>query len=300
MSEYETFIKSSELFSKENGNDDIYNFNRNCSDRLDILKHCELMWKKFKPYCPDLHFTTEITNDFRSRWWELTLGSSLLDHGFTLLKPNGEGPDIKFEKDGRTFWIEAISVTQGEGEDRVGDIVYGQVNSISQNPILLRITNGFYTKAMKFKSYIEKGIVDLNDFCIIAIDFSAAPNADIIDKENMPAINKALLGFGDLVMEIPIDMTNGRQAGEVQTKYSRQTEIKKNSGTIIPTTHFLNEDFAFISGVISNSRSFTSKPCNGRKLKFLSNPFGKNKITSDEFLFMEKFFYEENGYLKKR
>lgn len=71
MSRYEKFLKGSELFFEKEGKDSIYNFNRNCEDRLDILENCESMWLRFKSLCGDENFIQEFRDKFRQKWWEL-------------------------------------------------------------------------------------------------------------------------------------------------------------------------------------------------------------------------------------
>ncbi|MFG1493734.1 hypothetical protein [Halobacteriovorax sp. ZH4_bin.1] len=292
---YKEFLECSELFANENGLDDIYNFNRNEPSRLFILENCEEMWQLFKPFCGDSHFIREFRDKFRQKWWELFLAKSLLDNNITLNNGKSHGPDLCFGDTPKT-WIEAISVTGGEegAPDSVPAVMFGVAQNVPTEKILLRVTSAFLTKANKFKKYIEQGIVGPKDRLVIATDLSGVNFADTLDEDEMPISCKALLGVGELTMSISVDDLEDKRVF-----YPFREKIKKEIGTDVPATGLLMEQFNFISGVITNVRSFTQTVENPNCLRLICNPYASNDLVPTEWEFLKGVYFVKEGKLEK-
>lgn len=294
--EHEEFLKGSELFQASEGKDSIYNFNRNCENRLDVLKECERMWLQFKPINGDKHFIREFRDKFRQKWWELFLADRLINEGKGLNKSPAYGPDINFGQTPKC-WVEAISMTDGTGGNAVPGIVYGEVQHVPGDAILSRVTAGFKEKTDKFKKYIEDGVVSPGDQLIIAIDMSGVSHADIDDHGEMPLACKALLGIVELTMSIPVAPKSN--ADQTTVFYPHRPHISKPTGTKIPATGLLSKDFEFISGVITNVRRFTETVENPNCLRLVMNPLALNPLNINDWKFVRDIFYGEDGSLKK-
>lgn len=179
--------------------------------------------------------------------------------------------------------------------DSVPGVVYGQVQSVPTEKILLRLTSGFIEKARKFEKYIEEGIVGKEDKLIVAIDLSGVSHAILADKEEMSLACKAFVEIGELTMSIPVRPNEGK----TETFYSKREPIKKVEGAEIPATVFLMDQFKYIGGVITNVSSFTKTVQNPNSLRLLLNQIAQSKLDIGNWKFLRDIHYEEGGFLKK-
>ena len=72
------------FFSDGPAQDKAYVVCRDSQWRGDIREMIEGLWRRYQPYCPDLHFLSDARSHFAQRTWELYLASVLLDAGITL------------------------------------------------------------------------------------------------------------------------------------------------------------------------------------------------------------------------
>lgn len=114
---------------------------------------------------PTAHFVKEFTSEKQTagfqRAWEMMLARHLdaLGHRLTCLE---NGPDFRFEHEGLTVWVEAISPEpKGIPEDwmvapRPNE---GKSGSFPHREILLRWTAAIKEKREKLGKYLKAGIV---------------------------------------------------------------------------------------------------------------------------------------------
>jgi hypothetical protein len=162
----------------------------------------ENMWKEYqqKELCAENNFPSELKIHFSQRAWELYLGITLLNRGYTLQKHKSIGPDFKiihndFNKDIQTVWIEAISVKKGQPPDAVPEMPFG-VSDLPEEQMLLRLTNGLSEKYDKYCKDVKVGVVGADDPYIIAINRS---EIEYLDPQ-IPLILKCLFNLGYQVL----------------------------------------------------------------------------------------------------
>ena len=122
------------------------------------------------------HVVSQLTNaddeQFWQRLWELQLGSHLLRLGRKTHSP-AKGPDFRFDADGLTVWVEAVSPTpRGIPEAWFSFPATGAGTSYNtpNEEMLLRWTAAFLEKRRKFASYARDGITAPRDACVVAIN----------------------------------------------------------------------------------------------------------------------------------
>jgi hypothetical protein len=211
---------------------------------------CERLWTTFHPDA-DAHFLTEIRRDFAARFWEMYLTCALRhhaakhDYAVTCPKRSKGGPDVLIEYQGRRIWIEAITVTDGDPSkpDAPVEANRPKPGQIPDEQILLRYTTAISAKHQKLLRYRETGIAGEKDAYVIAMN--AYPLTYRWAEPEMPRFLKALYPLGHL--QFIIDRTTGKL---VETRHEFRDHIAKKSGTTIPTTIFLDKQFAGISAVL--------------------------------------------------
>jgi hypothetical protein len=128
-----------------------------CQATYGIRRHdrrwMEELWQEYEPYA-DTHFLEDFKRQFTQRSWELYLGVTFLNRGFTLGTHQNVGPDFDLRErvDGkRLAWVEAIAVTKGRGNDRVPDLFYGGIMSVPEEEMTLRLMNALGEKLKKYQ-----------------------------------------------------------------------------------------------------------------------------------------------------
>ena len=125
------------------------------------------LWRKYLELgLPNAHFVSEFTNGKKEsifqRAWEMMIARHLDALGYHITNLE-VGPDFRFERDGKTIWVEAISpepkglpehwMTRPKADEfKVGDFPH--------NEILLR-----WTAAIKEKSAKAPGLPTKKDRC---------------------------------------------------------------------------------------------------------------------------------------
>jgi type I restriction enzyme S subunit len=181
------------------------------------------------------------------------------------------GPDIKI---GEGIWIEAISPTQGANDNpnRVADIVMCEAHQVVGKLIELRYTAAVVEKFDKYRSYLEKGIIQDNEPYIIALNSSQIPHAELDDR--IPRIAKSLLAIGSEYV------TFDRETHKyIDTGHHYQQSIRKKNGSEVSTDTFLDPNYAGVSAVLySNSDPVNRAGSDGQGYLLVHNPLAKNPI----------------------
>jgi hypothetical protein len=253
----------------EYGDDDvsvIYRNVRNSGNEIagEIRNHVDALWRIYQPFA-DRDFVAEFPRRPEERFWEMYLGCSLLEMGLAL-KRSDPGPDLLIEHDAGRIWIEAITPTAGDttSADRVPDLIPisegGSAQTVPVDKIILRYTAALEEKRLKFVAYRRKGMVAEGDICVIAISGAhLAPRGGYGDT--VPYIVRAVLPFGNLYVSL-----DRKSLEVVDQGYTLQESIKKASGTAIPTTAFLDGEYAGIAGVVFGPHGIGNTPHSGLAL----------------------------------
>ena len=232
---------------------------------------------------PTEHFVTEFTSGKKSvvfqRAWEMMVARHLDALGYaTTTAPHG--PDFRFERGGRTYWVEAVSpepmgvpgdYLEGPkpGEFKVGDVPHEEVRR--------RWIAAIKAKADKLAGYRAKGIVRDEDAYVIAVNgcqLGALPIHHGVSQ--LPYAVEAVYPAG------PIAVPVNKETGAFGTPYlSNQWAIKSAQGKPVPTSMFVNEKYADISGVIACTFDRSEDPI--LPLDVVHNHFAKVAIPQGLF-----------------
>lgn len=215
----------------------------------------DALFERAQPYL-DSNFKDQFARCTNERFFELRLVTTLLDHGFEL-DPAQEGrPDIGTRlADGRKLWIEAITLSWGRPDNPDRPPPLGE--RFQPAPIreaLLRHTAALKEKRDKFRGYREKGVVGLDDCCVVAM--SSGGLHPHVEGVGLPRVVSAVLPFGDEVVTID------RMSGEVlEVSHEHRPEIRNARDASVATTAFEDpEAYGQISAVLHDSAFISTWP----------------------------------------
>lgn len=208
----------------------------------------EKMWEIYNKYAPKGFKENMLLSKecFYQRWWEMYLGTKLLEYGFNIItNSRDEGPDFKVCIDDEIYWIEAVAPELGEEEskDKLPEMEMG-VHSLPREKFLLRISNAIDNKINKFEKYLEKGLVKKEDKLIIAISTcNLSQYGSLMDFPCLAidslVYNKGVLSINIITKEKKIKDQNGifKQNGQ-----KVETNIFKKSGLNIAGIIYTNDE----------------------------------------------------------
>jgi len=254
--------------------------------------YCENLWKRFAPYA-DPDFPLEFSKQLQPRFWELYLGCSLLDLGFSIIpKSSSKGPDFHIVLDGRNIWIEAIAPNNGEGPDAVPDIYeHSGFDPMPEDKIILRFTNAITEKKKKLDAYIRSGIVSSNDIFVIALN-GGGINMLMFDGP-MPTVIKSVYPVGDEV--VTVDVVSRKV---ISDKYKLRFEIIKDSRKAVSTRAFINPEYINITGILYSNVSLGTLPSKlGDDFLFIHNSIAISKLKYGWLRTGKECYKEENQLL---
>jgi hypothetical protein len=208
------------------------------------------LWSVYRDLgLPNDDFMAEFTNGKRpslaQRTWEMLLARHLHLEGHTLIPTNG-GPDIKFEIDGKTVWVEAVAPEpKGLPRDWLDPALMG-AGSFPHEQILLRWTTALDAKWKKYAEYRKKGAVAATDAYVIAINgcqLSVFPETRGISQ--MPFGVEAVFPVGPLAYRV------SRNTGKIGEGFiSERFHIMNANNSAVATTPFLDRRYAGVSALI--------------------------------------------------
>ncbi len=123
---------------------------------------------------------------------------------------------------------------------------------------LLRLTSALYEKKKKFDRYRAAGVVGDDDICIVAIGGSELfPHAEGV---GLSRIVRAVLPAGDEVFALDVATDELVDVSHKWREALRRTGHNKDGANKepVPTTAFLDPDYAGISGVLYDSACVTN------------------------------------------
>ena len=258
------------LFDRdENCRDPLYEKIRNFHDE-EVIKRLENMWNVFKPFA-DSNFKRDFRDNLVSRFWEMYLGTMLLQESKQLKRVGEIGPDICIiEKEKEKICIEAIAPSCGEGPDKV-PVMKGSGWS-PEEKIILRIRSAIEEKYNKYLFYLKRGhILDIEPY-IIAINSSKLDYT--LSDSDPPYIIQAVFPVGPLSATICSDTGQKLEEG-----YIHRPSIIKKSDNQVETDIFLQDKYKGISAVMYSEIWPYEHPTRlGDRIRLVHNPDAKNPI----------------------
>lgn len=236
----------------------------------------EALWVKYEPHAEPV-FRDVLSREFHQRYWEMYLCCGLLNMGLEPESQSVAGPDFKIRTpNGKVVWLEATVPTSGTGDDAVPDTVYGQVENVPTEQILLRFRSGIEDKSRRFSCYLKKGIVSENDFTVIAINGSSVSHYPFSETDP-PGILSALFPLGDRFVTL-----NRNSCDTVDAGFLIREHLTKKSGSKVPTTLFTSKEYAHISAVLSCNSNAGNHPDTaddiGSDFTLIYNPYAQNPL----------------------
>lgn len=224
---------------------------------------------------PNSNFVAEFTSGKRERFfqrlWEMLLARHLDAQGHQLSSPE-HGPDFRFVHGGKVIWVEAISPEpRGLPADwmELPAPNTSWVGRVPHDEIALRWTAAFKEKWKKLNDYRRKGIVNEDDAYVIAIH---GAQLGIIPLDHgisqYPLALETVFPIGPLA--IPVDRVTGK-VGKSTT--SERFSIWNANGSPVPTTPFIDANYAGVSAVLAYSRDRASNP--SLPAYVVHNPFAR-------------------------
>lgn len=265
------------------------------ANRPEFKVWLEAIWKQYEPHA-DSNFPKEFKKQFNQRAWELYLGSTLINRGYTLGSHSNAGPDIKITHKSKNVWVEAIAAEKGDAQDKVPDIEYGKAMDVPEKEMLLRLTAGLREKHQKYLKYLKGDLISQNDPFVIAIDRSPLEHPDA----QIPLILKCLFAIGYQVLflrrEIPQPKTE-------ESTWSAREKVNKVSGSEVEMLMFRDASFEGISAVIYCVQDILNSPRDPNKMGddfvIVHNPFAKNPLP-DNFFKFGYIWKQEGKQIKKQ
>ncbi len=262
--------------------------------RPEFREWLEAVWKQYEPYA-DSNFPNEFKKQFNQRSWELYVGATLLNRGYSLGEHKDAGPDFKILYDNRSVWIEAIAVEKGDGQDKVPNIEYGKAMDVPEKEMLLRLTAGLREKYQKYLTYLENGFVSQNDPFVIAIDRSPLEHMDA----QIPLILKCLFAIGHQILFLKREKPQPKTEGST---WSAREKVNKISGSEVDMLMFRDTSFEGISAVAYCAQNILNSPRDPKRMGdnfvIVHNPFAKNPLP-DKFFKFGDVWKQERDQVKK-
>jgi hypothetical protein len=266
----------------------------------------EKLWQRIEPYA-DKEFIREFGRHVEERFWEMYLGVRLLDGRKALRKrkrlpksERDEGPDYCIQKGRRRIWIEVIAPSPGDEDntDKVPDLFASGAQENPRRQIELRIASALKTKADKFVRYREKGLIDENDSCIVAI--SASQFALEAAGGGLPHAVTTVYPFGEEVISIDPETSEFAELGHKYSGEIKRAEKEGEKPKVVPRTAFQNEYFAGIDGLIWSRRSAGNFLGNTDDLVFVHNQLAKRPLPKRWLDWAEEYFPVDGGKKLRR
>lgn len=235
------------------------------------------MWKKFKPLAGP-NFMSDFPRQPDQRYWEMYLGSYLLDQGLEVTSKS-EGPDFRITRGDKIIWVEAVTASLGqEGTpDRVPEIIPlsegGGVQAVPRDKMIIRYRQSLDVKEKKYREYVNDGTVSTDDIKVIAVSRGELRRAGS-DGDRLPYIVSAVFPAGQEF--ITFDRETGNVVGGGR---HFQPTIAKANGKPVETLFFTDPDHADISAVIYSSSDIGNIPRqHGADLIVIHNPLANNPL----------------------
>jgi hypothetical protein len=258
---------------------------RDGSSRDKSKTQIESFWGKYRIHAPK-RFLHKAQVDFYQRWWEMFLSVGLLNLNFEInTDKEDRGPDIKvILPNNKVVWIEAIAPNIGNNEEAVPPLRNG-VSDLPEKEFLLRLHKALYDeKLFKFRKFRNKGLINADDHCIIALSACALAQYGNLMDHPVPAPLKVLACAGNLVLS---------EKGNYVTCHEK---IETNNERKVDMSLFNMTDFSRISAVLYSNIDILNSPNTPESsFQLFLNPFANNPIGYASFDTIETWFEESRN-----
>lgn len=222
-----------------------------CPKLVRTKNSLEDLWKEYEPYA-DQDFKQKISEDFESRFWEMYLTVSLLRAGCSIQpRKRLDGPDIEINYSGKSIWIEAVAPTSGDPylPDSVPDFRPSTIPTsfaVPDDAITLRIRSAIEEKYHKWTKWREDEVVADNEPYIIAVNTCKIPISSL--EKDIPRIVRSVFPIGNeqFTFNIPSFQT-------INHGYEFKPGIIKSSGKSVSTSIFLDQQYKYLSAILSST-----------------------------------------------
>lgn len=251
----------------------------------DIHRECLTLWKQFEPLA-DKKFKQQFSESFDTCFWEMYLGSHLLNRYPDAVGSQNQGPDFHLEINGQKVFIEATVASRGSTKDAIPNL--GRHDDkreplVAFKESVLRVTAKLKDKAEanSARKYAQKGPY------IVAINL---PYKEVWLCTNPPLAAQATLGVKGRVIEF-------NEYG-VSSSFTHNSSVLRASDALVSTECFLREDFAHISALIVASVNPFSTSYSSPSLELLHNPKA-TKPLGHGLVGFGREYWVESGVLKE-
>jgi len=254
----------------------------------------ETLWRTYRPHA-DQHFREDACAHFQQRFWEMYLGVTLINHGFTIDAGGKKGPEFYIKEQDLKIWTEAIAPGPGEGADAVPEIEYGRpiATRVPSEEILLRFRHAIQEKHREYVKYLNENVVAKDDPYIIAVN-SKRIRAIVSDPE-LPFIVKSVFPFGNSFV-----VWDTKEERMVDRSHSFRDSIDKKSGSKVSTDVFLDPEYAGISAILDSKVGVLNRPkVFGSEFILVHNPLARNQLRLG-FLGFGVEYWKEGNELKRK
>ncbi|MEW8195554.1 MAG: hypothetical protein AB2793_17715 [Candidatus Thiodiazotropha sp.] len=272
-------MKDSLFLPHTENEDDLYRAIQDDHHLKEFRTLLEKMWDGYKQYAPR-GFRQNLQDSFHNRWWEMYLTLGILQLGFDIATNKQDiGPDIKLIVGDSSLWMEAVAPSKGEASDRVPVQEPNTATKMPKREGLLRLTQSILSKKEAFERYVRESVVQVNEPCIIALSGCNLGLGDTLNSP-CPAPMSILTGVDNLVLT---------PEGQY---YTQRQSIQRDSGSVVDTAVFENEDYQIISAVLYSYDEPLSAPNPRDSLKLFLNPHAKNPVPPHVYdKFVETWVY---------
>lgn len=260
--------------------------NKTGKDVKDLLEKC---WVSYEPYKENNFISDFYGEGFRQRCWELYFWYRLADLGGVLNQPGSGMPDVKLILDNESIFIECVSPTDGEGENKIRVTNSSTtVQKVPKDKVLLRITGAIRNKSKQAKNREDKVG---NSPYIIAIDVSQLKRWGFDEDYYFRSVYP--VGNPIVYFESNHIFSKGRASHEVALM------IKKSKDVTVSTTSFLNgTEYSHISAILYCDADLSKITHFGHEQFTLVHNFkATNPLSPNFFKNHKQYFYDGNSRL---
>ena len=235
----------------------------------------------------DPKFAGELVSGSDTKFWscvsEALLAERLREKAFPARKP-GHGPDLLVLSGNRKVWVECICPEPARLPDEWINIHPNTVGNFPHLAILLRWTSAIKEKAEKLlgsfdgqtPGYLAKGVVAPSDAYVIAVNgcrLRNGPFSALLGISQFPFAAEAVLPIGPYQLQI-----NRVTAKVVERGHQVCFQVEKPNRSLVPTSMFLNPDFAAVSAIWAVELDGASAVGNHEPSAVIHNPLATNPV----------------------
>lgn len=247
----------------------------------DVRAECERLWGLYRRLAAS-PFIDQFSRSFDTRFWEMYLGTRLLEH-YPALTSASAGPDFVVPGPPRVA-VEATVAGRGKGPDAVPDIALrtSDDDSVPIAACAMRVTSAVGTKAKANEAELEAALGPY----VVAVNLPY-PEPWLCDVPPLSAV--AMLGCGG----VTINLTTG-----VNTASAQPCLIKQN-GAPVSTELFLDEQYAHISALVLAHVSPFSSTYSRPAVELLHNPRCNNRLPKGWLPFGCEYWVEGQNVVRQ-